>query len=174
MPRGPHRCAVGRAGPAAAEAAGAPGWPGPAVARPARCAERHSVDPLARAPRGTTCRSAIRRIRPVTGASSCGCARGRWSGRSAPWRRTSRPAAGWIFRNASSMAPLSSRKKGARGGPHQAGQGDQDHGRGRPRWSSSRRARGARFARRSHPRRRHPRPALRPGAPGAADRGQSL
>ncbi len=39
------------------------------------------------------------------------------------------------------MAPLPPRKKGARHGPHQAGQGDQDHGRGRPRWSSSRRAR---------------------------------
>ena len=61
-----------------------------------------------------------------------------------------------IGANASSMACLSRRKKGGPSRSDQAGQRYEDHGRGRPRWSSYRRTHPKCFAARSHPRRSHP------------------
>ncbi len=76
-----------------------------------------------------------------------------------PWTRTGvierllralaedvRERGGWISPSASSTGPLSSRKRGPRGGKHQAGQRSQAHGRGGPRGSSCRRLRGQGYA----------------------------
>jgi hypothetical protein len=143
--RGPHRRTMGRARAAPAHAAPPAGWAGAPLARPARCAERDPLAPQDRcrlAGSAATLSSlpdlppALSGVGPRRGARPC----------STPWPRTAASAAIWTSPNALSMAPSSSLKRRPRGGTHQAGQRDEDHGHGRPRWSSSRRPRGQCFA----------------------------
>ncbi len=120
------------------EAERAPSGPSARGALPVRSSMASSGS-CGRVPAGKTCRTAIRRTKPVIGASNSGSTAASSITCCRPSPRISWNVADSTCPNVSSMAPSWSPKKGRQPGSDQAGEGDEDHGHGRPRWASARR-----------------------------------